>query len=110
MTKRKTQTTAPSAEPARRPEPSAGELAGRFAHAGGGRRQSAGARQRASGDRGPSAVSGQPDGRVPWADRTTRITFYVPRELADAIELERARSGRSKSRIIVDAIREHLAE
>jgi hypothetical protein len=41
------------------------------------------------------------------------VTFHCPRAVIDAVEAEvtrsqRAGDGRSKSRIIVDAIRQHL--
>lgn len=54
-------------------------------------------------DRGPSTVD---TGR--WEDAHQRVTFYCPRELLDAIEAEMRHSGRSKSKVIVDAIAEHL--
>jgi hypothetical protein len=37
------------------------------------------------------------------------VTFYCPLELLEAVEAEMARSGRSKSGVIVDALRAHLA-
>jgi Ribbon-helix-helix protein, copG family len=38
-----------------------------------------------------------------------RVTFYCPLELLEAVEAEMERSGRSKSGVIVDALRAHLA-
>ena len=43
-----------------------------------------------------------------WEETHQRLTFHCPVTLRRAIEEEVARSGRSKSRIIVDAVREHL--
>jgi hypothetical protein len=43
-----------------------------------------------------------------WEAAHQRVTFYCPRELLDQVEVEVARSGRSKSRVIVDALRDHL--
>lgn len=43
-----------------------------------------------------------------WDDAHQRVTFYCPRDLVQAIEAEMAASGRSKSRVIVDAVRAHL--
>lgn len=48
-----------------------------------------------------------------WDATHERVTFHCPRAVIDAVEAEvtrsqRAGEGRSKSRIIVDAIRQHL--
>ena len=43
-----------------------------------------------------------------WEDTHQRVTFYCPRELLAVVEAEMERSGRSKSRVIVDALTEHL--
>lgn len=43
-----------------------------------------------------------------WEETHQRLTFHCPVALRRAIEEEVARSGRSKSRVIVDAVREHL--
>jgi hypothetical protein len=40
-----------------------------------------------------------------WEDVNRRVTFYCPEELLDAIEAEMATSGRSKTAVIVDALR-----
>jgi len=62
----------------------------------------------------PSTVDGQPstlptpDGPG-WEASHLRVTFYCPRELLGQVEAEMDRSGRSKSRVITDALREHLA-
>jgi hypothetical protein len=45
---------------------------------------------------------------VPWEAAHQRVTFYCPVDLLDQVEAEVARSGRSKSRVIVDALRAHL--
>jgi hypothetical protein len=76
--------------------------------------------------RGQEAVYGQPDPApapepatpVPrasraataasWDDTHQRVTFYCPLELLEVIEAEMERSGRSKTGVIVDALREHL--
>jgi Ribbon-helix-helix protein, copG family len=36
------------------------------------------------------------------------VTFYCPLEVLEAVEAEMDRSGRSKSRVITDALRQHL--
>lgn len=54
-------------------------------------------------DRGPSTVDAER-----WDEAHQRVTFYCPRELLAAVEAEMQRSGRSKSRVITDALREHL--
>ncbi len=43
-----------------------------------------------------------------WDESHRRVTFYCPQDVLEAIEAEMARSGRSKSRVIVDALSEHL--
>ena len=55
-------------------------------------------------DRGPSTVGA---GRS-WEEAHHRVTFYCPRDLLAELEAEMERSGRSKSRVIVDALVEHL--
>ncbi len=45
---------------------------------------------------------------MPWEASHRRVTFYCPEDLLHAIEAEMVRSGRSKSRVIVDALQEHL--
>ena len=61
--------------------------------------------QPSTDDRGPSTVdiSGPS-----WEAAHQRVTFYCPRELLARLEAEMERSGRSKSRVIVDALAEHL--
>ena len=54
-------------------------------------------------DRGPSTVDAPS-----WEESHTRVTFYCPRDLLAAVEAEMQRSGRSKSRVIVDALAAHL--
>ncbi len=53
-------------------------------------------------DRVPSTSSG------PWDKNHTRVTFHCPKELVREVEAEMKRSGRSKSRVIVDAITRHI--
>lgn len=43
-----------------------------------------------------------------WEETHQRVTFHCPVALREAIEEEMRRSGRSKSRVIVDALRAHL--
>lgn len=43
-----------------------------------------------------------------WDDTHQRLTFYCPLDLLEAIEADMRRSGRSKTGVIVDALREHL--
>jgi Ribbon-helix-helix protein, copG family len=43
-----------------------------------------------------------------WDATHSRVTFYCPAELLAGIEEEMKKSGRSKSRVIVDALRQHL--
>lgn len=43
-----------------------------------------------------------------WEEAHQRVTFYCPRDLLRTLELEAVRSDRSKSQVIVDAIRQHL--
>jgi hypothetical protein len=46
---------------------------------------------------------------VPWEATHQRVTFHCPRVVISEVEEEVRRSGRSKSRVIVEAIRAHLA-
>jgi hypothetical protein len=71
-------------------------------------------RQRSTVKGGPSTdegrlstVEGQ---RSTWEASHSRVTFYCPDDLLEAVEREMDRSGRSKSRVIVDALREHLGQ
>ncbi len=43
-----------------------------------------------------------------WEETHQRVTFYCPRALIDVIEAEMNASSRSKSQVIVDALRQHL--
>lgn len=43
-----------------------------------------------------------------WDATHERVTFHCPRAVIDAVEAEVTRGRRSKSRVIVDALREHL--
>ncbi len=43
-----------------------------------------------------------------WDESHRRVTFYCPLDLLEALEKEVGRSRRSKTAVIVDAIREHL--
>lgn len=53
-------------------------------------------------DRVPSTPGG------PWDKNHTRVTFHCPKALLREVEEEMKRSGRSKSRVIVDAITKHI--
>lgn len=44
-----------------------------------------------------------------WEELHERATFHLPRELHQAVKEEAARSGRTKSGVVVDALRAHLA-
>jgi hypothetical protein len=46
---------------------------------------------------------------VPWEDSHRRVTFHCPNAVLAEVEAAMKKSGRSKSRLIVDAIRAHLA-
>ncbi len=43
-----------------------------------------------------------------WDESNRRVTFYCPVEVLEAIEAEMKRSGRSKSQVIVNALRAYL--
>lgn len=44
-----------------------------------------------------------------WDEANTRATFHLPLELQRAVAEEATRSGRSKSQVVADALREHLS-
>jgi hypothetical protein len=44
-----------------------------------------------------------------WEGQNKRVTFYCPTQLLDLIEEEMERSGRSKTSVIVDALRGDLS-
>lgn len=51
----------------------------------------------------------KPDASKPtWEETNQRVTFHCPTEVLAAVEAAMAATGRSKSRVIVDAIRENL--
>ncbi len=62
----------------------------------------------------PSTVDGPPStvtaSGTNWEDGHQRVTFYCPRGLLVAVEQEMARSGRSKTQVIADALREHIGQ
>lgn len=43
-----------------------------------------------------------------WEQSHRRVTFYCPVAVLELIEREMSRSARSKTRVITDALREHL--
>ncbi len=65
------------------------------------------ARQPSTVDRPPQPVDRQRSA-AGWDESHRRVTFYCPLELLQALEREMGRSRRSKTAVIVDAIREHL--
>ncbi len=56
----------------------------------------------------PPAVKKETEGKERWEDTHQRVTFYCSVALREAIEEEMRRSGRSKSQVIADAVREGL--
>jgi hypothetical protein len=61
-------------------------------------------------DRQPSTPKTLTNGpRAPWEAQHKRVTFYCPTELLARIEKEIVRSGRSKTAVIVDAVRAELS-
>ena len=44
-----------------------------------------------------------------WEDTNRRVTFYCPEDVREQLDAEAAASGRSTSRVIVDALRAELA-
>jgi hypothetical protein len=48
-------------------------------------------------------------GEPAWESEHTRVTFYAPLDLLAEVETSMAQTGRSKTQVIVDALREHLA-
>lgn len=45
-----------------------------------------------------------------WEETHQRVTFYCPVELADAIATRSVATGRSKTQLIVDALRAQFPE
>jgi hypothetical protein len=58
--------------------------------------------------RSTSRKSASSEGTAEWDASHLRVTFYCPRSLLGQVESEIKRSGRSKTRVIVDAIQSHL--
>ena len=62
----------------------------------------------------PSAVARLPQpvdrkrSAAGWDESHRRVTFYCPLDLLEGLEKEVGRSRRSKTAVIVEAIREHL--
>ncbi|HET7486553.1 MAG TPA: ribbon-helix-helix domain-containing protein [Acidimicrobiales bacterium] len=50
------------------------------------------------------------DHQASWEESHQRVTFHCPRSLLARIEKEMARSGRSKTRVIVDAVQAALED
>ena len=59
-------------------------------------------------DRLPSPVQQELISVPGWEESNKRVTFYCPTDLIDAIEDSMSRSGRSKTQVIVDALRKDL--
>lgn len=55
-----------------------------------------------------SSTEDRPQPIGTWENNHRRVTFYCSLELVQKLEAEITRSGRSKSRVIVDAIQAHL--
>jgi hypothetical protein len=51
----------------------------------------------------PRAVAGRS-----WEETHSRATYHLARDLQEAVSKEAASSGRSKSQVVADAIRQHL--
>ncbi|HZT66132.1 MAG TPA: TraY domain-containing protein [Acidimicrobiales bacterium] len=45
-----------------------------------------------------------------WEESHERVTFHLPMELHRQVREEATRSGRTKSTVVADALREHLAK
>jgi Ribbon-helix-helix protein, copG family len=43
-----------------------------------------------------------------WEETHSRATFHLSREVQDAVTEAAAKSGRSKSQVVSDALRQHL--
>ena len=56
----------------------------------------------------PSSTVDRMPSETTWEEAHRRVTFYCPLDLLRALESEMTRSRRSKTAVIVDAIREHL--
>jgi len=56
----------------------------------------------------PASSEGTAEGTAEWDASHVRVTFYCPVSLLGQVESEITRSGRSKTRVIVDAIQSHL--
>lgn len=58
----------------------------------------------------PRRRAGRPpreDGAT-WEETHSRATYHLPRTLQEAVTAEAASSGRTKSRVVADALRQHL--
>ena len=66
--------------------------------------------QKLKSDGGPLTVDGPrpTSDEERWEDSHTRVTFYCPVPLLRTIERKMTTSKRSKSQVIVDALRDHL--
>lgn len=58
--------------------------------------------------RSTSRKSASSEGASEWDASHLRVTFYCPKSLLGQVESEIKRSGRSKTRLIVEAIQSHL--
>jgi hypothetical protein len=56
----------------------------------------------------PLTVSRKPKADERWDDAHKRATFHLPKDLLKQLEREARRSDQSKSRLVADAIVEHL--
>jgi hypothetical protein len=58
--------------------------------------------------RSTSRKSASSEGTSEWEASHVRVTFYCPKSLLSEAESEIKRSGRSKTRLIVEALQSHL--
>lgn len=61
------------------------------------------------GEAGAPASGRRRSSESPWDSKNRRLTFYCPDDLREAIEAETEASGRSTTRVIVDALRAEMA-
>lgn len=57
---------------------------------------------------GDTAPGPQQATRKSWEELHRRATYHLPVDLQEAIAAEAQRSGRSKSRVVTDAVRAYL--
>lgn len=50
----------------------------------------------------------RPTDGTAWEDRHRQVAFYCPVDLLELLNQQAASSGRSKTQVVVDALRAHL--